>query len=280
MLVLVYSLFGIGMDQIPYRSIVSIQADLEDGFTSRRGLGTIIDKEGRVLTVAHLVHDENGGGYADTIMMHVINELHEPLVCYAQMGVMALDMDRDLAILEPHVNTDIYCNPIEGRGSHHRNYYARNHITLFETSCLENCPNSLKKNVKITIPAFPDTRREELRLSHGKINDHVLLKGSQQINYIIGYLTDATIYLRGTGGPVFDETGMFTGISLFKSFEEKERVRFHGVLSRSVALGWLCELAQNRILPMEVTTSQGIVPLQKTDFCKALSQEDVFGERW
>lgn len=141
------------------------------------------------------------------------------------------------------------------------------------------CPLIHKEGTSVVLPTFPDQKKEEIQFERGKILEYITKADDEERSYVVGYKTDARIFIRGSGGPVFDEQGHFVGVAVYQDFKNKEKVAFHGIISRPVIVSWLCDLDRHNIAAFYHLFKGEKVRIHQHPVCKAMEKETIYQRR-
>ena len=183
------------------------------------GSGTILDKDGFILTNAHCVSDENGlynrDGYVGIALTDDVRAYSQPQYL---ARVMAQDTNLDLAVIQLAASLD--GSPLSTMPS------------LSPTAIGD--PDALRLGDDINVLGFPGVGGETITYTSGKVSGFI---DEDQDGLTDWIKTDALVNHGNSGGTAIDAAGLMVGVPTAKiGGEDNDQMFFLRPVNRAAAL--------------------------------------------
>ncbi len=178
------------------------------------GSGTVISKDGLVVTNHHVVFDEKTFKPLDTFEVCITFDVQKEPVCQYTARLVAHNKDLDLALLKIN-ETDVFGNPLP------------------DLKYLNHKNNATpKEQTEIRVAGYPGSGGKTITITKGQIS------GFEKFNDYQYFKTDTDFDYGSSGGTALDSDGNFVGVPTYiRSYAENVGY----FLDLREARGWLDE---------------------------------------
>jgi serine protease Do len=209
-----------------------------NGQPTARGSGMFTDEDGRILTNAHVVTNDQMGEAWSEVTILTTTSAREPAQCFATADVLAVDEELDLALLEIVSPLDTDCDETE---------------EFDEFWYTDTKTDSAATNIgdELTVIGFPaysgggEIPQETVTVTRGHVSGFV--GGDGENSEFIK--TDTMINHGNSGGAAFDKEGNFVGIPSQGRWDDSEIGGVLGLLiPASVVDHWFDRLRDQGVI--------------------------------
>lgn len=205
------------------------------------GSGTVFTSDHLILTNAHVVISDGSGKPSTDITISYTLDSKLPPVCMAKGKVLAYDIPRDLAIVEPTKHVDENCGATEDFTSLGQYaYYIPFRTAGFYSTEIPEIGEAL------TVLGYPAIGSTSITINSGVVSGY--LYDDTDPTKITAIKTDADIDGGNSGGAVLDDNGDFVGVPSFGAFDVEEGAKLNGLIPLNTINEWFKELETKGVL--------------------------------
>lgn len=258
--IILCALFITSLIPNPIKSSVYLSSYFTDG-DKKSGMGILIDRHGNILTNSKAVYNRSFKLEASLIKIYIQDIPNQPIICFAQAKIKALDTSKSLALLQIDRNSNIFCNPISSFSSYHANYYDNYAFDIFGLK--GNSKKSLLPNIgeRLFYPFVDDDF--EIDLISSTASTYLEINDQKRDRRSLSIALFESSKIENIGGGVFNEAGDFIGILDMEELKNSSP----SVIPKSIIAQWFCELANMGVLDIFILNSEK-KRLNQTQFCK------------